>query len=279
MAPSWQLPENRAVAVVGVGRELPPACRGLPGGCPPASEKLSVVAGTVETMSSENRSGSGEAMAAALARLPVSRGVGRGAGSGHGGWSADDLSVRPGRAVHPGLRPVLPSGLMPEVYSLNGSAQVGLGLLVEGWCAVVGLPELGVEAAREWGVELSRMVLVPDPGSWLETVATLIEGLDVVLAAAPASIAPAAAQRLVARLRSRGSSLVVLGRWPHAHARIDVRTLGWQGLGRGYGALESQRLEITVTRHHSHRTVTLIRGAEGVTAAGESSDDSGGAGR
>lgn len=216
-------------------------------------------------MSNGNRVEPGEAMAAALARLPVTRGVGSiGAGDG---VSAENLSSRPGRAVHPGLRPVLPSGLRPEVYSLNGSAQVGLGLLVEGWCGVVGLPELGVEAARQWGVELSRMVLIPDPGSWLETVATLIEGLDVVLAAGPPSIAPAAAQRLVARLRSRGSTLVVLGGWPHAHARIDVRSLGWQGLGRGYGALESQRMEVTVTRHHSHRTVILLRGAGGVTVA------------
>lgn len=30
---------------------------------------------------------------------------------------------------------------------------------------VVGLPELSVEAARQWGVELSRLVLVPDPGT------------------------------------------------------------------------------------------------------------------
>ncbi len=229
-------------------------------------------------MNNASRAEPGEAMAAALARLPVSRGFGPGMGFGDG-VSGEDLSPRPGRAVHPGLQALFPSGLRPEVYCLNGSAQVGLGLLLDGWCAVVGLPELGVEAAREWGVELSRMVLIPDPGSWLETVATLIEGLDVVLAVAPPAIAPAAAQRLVARLRSRGSSLVVLGDWPHAHARIDVRTLGWQGLGRGYGALESQRLEVAVTRHHSRRTVTLVRGAEGITVADDQDRGSGGVGR
>ncbi|MCQ8210794.1 hypothetical protein NPS74_24235, partial [Cutibacterium acnes subsp. acnes] len=79
---------------------------------------------------------------------------------------------------------------------------------------VVGLPELSVEAARQWGVELSRLVLVPDPGNWLETVATLIEGLDVVLAVAPPPLPITAGRRLTARLRSRGSTLVVLGPWP-----------------------------------------------------------------
>ena len=188
-------------------------------------------------------------IAAALARLAVSRGTDAGV-SGAGG-----------RSVHPGLKTLFPGGLQPEVYTLSGAASVGMGLLVDGWGGVVGMPEVGVEAARDWGVELSRMVLVPDPGSWLETVAALIEGLDVVLAAAPAPVAPAAAQRLVARLRDRGTTLVVQGDWPGAHARIDARTLGWQGLGHGYGALESQRLEVTVTRHHSSRSVVLERGS------------------
>lgn len=219
----------------------------------PPSTKLSVAAGNVPSMDSRaGGRGNDPRIAAALARLAVSRGTDAGV-SGAGG-----------RAVHPGLKSLFPGGLQPEVYTMAGAASVGLGLLVDGWCGVVGLPEMGVEAARDWGVELSRMVLVPDPGSWLETVAALIEGLDVVLAAAPVSIAPAAAQRLVARLRDRGATLVVQGDWPGAHARIQARTLAWQGLGHGYGALESQRLEVTLTRHHSRRSVILERGAGGV---------------
>lgn len=151
----------------------------------------------------------------------------------------DGLEVPGGHAIHPLLQPLFPGGLMPAVYRLDGASSVGLGLLTHGWCGVVGLPELSVEAARQWGVELSRLVLVPHPGNWLETVATLIEGLDVVLAAAPPPLPMTASRRLTARLRSRGSSLVVLGPWPSPAARIDVRTVGWQGLGQGYGCLSA----------------------------------------
>lgn len=215
-------------------------------------------AGSVPAMDSRaGGRGNDSRIAAALAHLAVSRGTDPVANGSEG------------RAVHPGLRRLFPGGLQSEVYTLSGAASVGLGLMVDGWCGVVGLPETGIEAAHDWGVELSRLVLVPDPGSWLETVAALIEGLDVVMAAAPASITAAAAQRLVARLRDRGATLVVQGDWPGAHARIGARTLGWQGLGRGYGALESQRLEVTVTRHHSSRSVTLVRGDGGVVEVSE----------
>ena len=145
-------------------------------------------------------------------------------------------------------------------------------MLTHGWCGVVGLPELSVEAARQWGVELSRLVLVPDPGNWLETVATLIEGLDVVLAAAPPTLPMTAERRLTARLRSRGSALVVLGPWSNPAARIDVRTIGWQGLGQGYGCLSAQELEVTVVRHHHNRSVRLVRTGTGVHSAEESAD-------
>lgn len=171
------------------------------------------------------------------------------------------------RDVHPALRPVFPGGLKPDVYALTGVTSVGFGLLASGWCGVVGLPELGVEAAHEWGVDLSRLVLVPDAGSWLETVATLIDGLDVVLAPAPVSIAPAAAQRLVARLRSRRSTLVVLGEWPRACATIHAKTLAWGGLGQGYGCLDSQVIEVSVNHRHLVRHVTLTRNCDGIAAA------------
>ena len=60
----------------------------------------------------------------------------------------DGLEVPNGHAIHPLLQPLFPGGLMPAVYRLDGASSVGLGLLTHGWCGVVGLPELSVEAAR-----------------------------------------------------------------------------------------------------------------------------------
>ncbi|MDU1065446.1 MAG: hypothetical protein E7A56_11470 [Cutibacterium avidum] len=132
-------------------------------------------------------------------------------------------------------------------------------------------PPYGV-TSKVTGVELSRLVLVPHPGNWLETVATLVEGLDVVLAAAPPPLPMTASRRLTARLRSRGSTLVVLGPWPNPAARIDVRTMGWQGLGQGYGCLSAQELEVTVVRHHHNHSVRLVRTGTGVHPAEEVTD-------
>lgn len=162
------------------------------------------------------------------------------------------------------LRTVLPGGLKPGVYSLTGVTSVAFGLLVDGWCGVAGLPELGMEAAHEWGVDLGRLVLVPRVGVWLETVAALIEGLDVLLAPAPPGIAPAAAQRLTARLRSRGAALVVLGDWPRPRAVIHASTVAWHGLGWGHGHIAGQLIEVSVSSQHTRRQVTVLRGSDGV---------------
>lgn len=173
--------------------------------------------------------------------------------------------LRPAREVHPALRRLLPTGLRSEVYSLTGTASVAFGLLTSGWCGVVGLPELGMEAAQEWGVDLNRLVVVPRVGSWVETTASLIEGLDVVLAPAPTTIAPATAQRLTARVRSRSATLIVLGDWPQALVKIHAETCEWSGLGRGHGYLESQRIAVTVTSRHTVRQGVIVRGCDGIT--------------
>jgi hypothetical protein len=52
---------------------------------------------------------------------------------------------------------------------------------------VVGLPALGaVAAVEQHGVPLERLVLVPHPGpDWPTVVAALLDGLDMVVVAAP----------------------------------------------------------------------------------------------
>ena len=79
------------------------------------------------------------------------------------------------------------------------------------WCGVVGSTEFGLEAAAAVGVELSRTILVPDPGeAWLEVTAALVDVLGVVLVRPPAEVSAGDVARLSARLRQRGSILVAL---------------------------------------------------------------------
>lgn len=92
------------------------------------------------------------------------------------------------------------------------------------WSAAVGFPSLGLAAAAELGVALERFPLVPSVGRWAWVVATLLEGVDVVLGRPPAGgVRAADARRLIARARERGSVLVVAGSWPEpADVRLAV---------------------------------------------------------
>jgi len=47
---------------------------------------------------------------------------------------------------------------------------------------VVGVPEFGVEAASSFGIDLERLVLVPNPGDqWLAVTAAIADGIRTSL--------------------------------------------------------------------------------------------------
>jgi hypothetical protein len=107
------------------------------------------------------------------------------------------------------------------------------------WCAVVGLPALGLVMAAGLGICLERLALVPDPGSrWPVVAAALIDAVDVVVIRPPERCRPGDARRLAARARERGSVLIPLGSsWPEADLRLSVLDGVWEGLGLGHGHL------------------------------------------
>ncbi|WP_162943750.1 hypothetical protein [Arthrobacter celericrescens] len=166
--------------------------------------------------------------------------------------------------VLPALKAVLPGGLRPgAVYSLQGSMSLAMALLagpsLQGaWCGVMGLPDFGIEAAAGFGVALERLVLVPDPGErWMQVLAAMADVLPVVLACAPARAAPAEAARLGARLRERGSVLLVAGHWPQSEAVLRVSGHEWEGLGQGHGHLARQELRLEVALRGASRSAVV----------------------
>ena len=115
------------------------------------------------------------------------------------------------------------------------------------WCAVVGMPSFGVEAAAAAGVDLERLVFVPDPGDqWLTVTAAVADVVGVVVAVPPARVAPAEVSRLGARLRGKGSTLIALGDWPQSEATLRVSGSEWVGLDAGSGHLQARRVTVTV---------------------------------
>ena len=117
------------------------------------------------------------------------------------------------------------------------------------WVGFAGCADFGAEAASELGVELSRTVLVPDPGEhWLEVTAALVDVLRVVVLRPPALVDERTAGILDSRLRTRSSVLVVHGQWPRAEARISIEESAWTGPTSGAGRLHERRTRVVVRR-------------------------------
>jgi hypothetical protein len=142
-----------------------------------------------------------------------------------------------------------------NVVEVSGSTTLALLVLAAAlpahdWAAVVGLSSLGAAAAVEAGIDLTRLALVPEPGSqWSRVVAALFDGFTVVLAGSPRQrLSAGDANRLVARARERGSVLLVRNGWPlPTDQRLVVASDEWQGLGWGQGRLRSRRLDVVAS--------------------------------
>ncbi len=115
------------------------------------------------------------------------------------------------------------------------------------WCAVVGLPQLGLAAAAEMGISLERLALVPYPGpQWTGVVATLLDGFDLVVIAAAGQVAASVRAQLAARARQRGSVLMPFTTlaWEGADVSLTPEKSVWHGLGQGSGRLRSRKLTV-----------------------------------
>jgi hypothetical protein len=135
------------------------------------------------------------------------------------------------------LAALLPDGLPKgTVAVLSGARSLPVGMAAAvtaagGHVAVVGLPDFGLLAAAEWGADLSRLAVIPDPGADpLEVAAVLMDGMDLVLLGLGGRRVPATrARAVVARARQRGCALLVIGgEWQGASMRMDARVRGYE---------------------------------------------------
>jgi hypothetical protein len=156
--------------------------------------------------------------------------------------------------VLPALARLLPGGALRRgsTVAVRGATSLVLALLAAAtrdgcWAAVTGLPELGLAAAAELGVDLARVALVPDPGAELVAVASaLVDGFDLVVLGG--GLPPQPARRLAGRVRNRGTVLLVAGHWPGADLELSVSDGRWHGLtDDGHGHLSFR--EVTATSH------------------------------
>ncbi|GAB1646852.1 hypothetical protein [Krasilnikovia sp. MM14-A1259] len=160
--------------------------------------------------------------------------------------------------VLPELADLFPAGLRRgSVITSTGSTSLLLALIAPvvaagSWAAVAGMPSLGLLAAiTDYRIDGSRLALVPEPGpDWPTVVAALLDGVDLVVAAAPGGPpADRVVRSLAARARQRGSVLVMVTdtAWPGTDLALQLIDRHWTGLGAGRGRLRHQQITVRAT--------------------------------
>jgi len=147
----------------------------------------------------------------------------------------------------------------------TGSSSLALSLATqlagdERWTAIVGLEEISPAAAIDMGLSPLRTAYVQATTRPADVVAALLGLVDVVVLDARLDLRSTQIRRLQARLREKGSVLIVLqpdifrsagalttrsslANWS---ADISFQTSGWQweGIGKGHGYLQVRRARL-----------------------------------
>jgi hypothetical protein len=167
------------------------------------------------------------------------------------------------------LADVLPDALpRGTVAVLSGARSLPLSMVAAvtaagGNAAIVGQPDIGLLAAVEMGADLSRLAVIPDPGSDpVEVAAVLMDGMDlVVLALGGRSVPLTRARAVVARAHHKGCTLLVTdGDWQGASIRLKARVCGYETTAGtpGFGRISKVRLQINGVRARG-RTIGRVR--------------------
>ena len=157
-------------------------------------------------------------------------------------WLAESLPVQLPRgtvAVLSGARSLL-LGMVAAVTAAGGNV------------AIVGQPDIGLLAAAEMGADLSRLAVIPDPGTDpVEVAAVLMDGMDlVVLALGGRSVPMTRARAVVARAHHKSCTLLVTdGDWQGAAIRLQARVCGYETTPSaagmpGFGRISKVRLDV-----------------------------------
>ncbi|MFB7678368.1 hypothetical protein ACFC26_43935 [Kitasatospora purpeofusca] len=175
------------------------------------------------------------------------------------------------RPVLPALEPLLPDGRLPKgaVVEVSGDTSLLLALAAGPaaeaatvWTAAISMPTLGLAAARAYGLPLERLLLVDTPGErWSEIASVLAGACEIILLDPPLPPRPRELQRLEARLRATGTTLLTTTPWHSATLRLTTGNPSWQGLGDGHGMLRSRAVDVHCTgrgRAARPRTARLL---------------------
>lgn len=178
------------------------------------------------------------------------------------------------------LRTLFPRGSLRAGSSvaLEGVASTSLLLSLavaaageDSWCAIAGMPDLGLRSAMDAGLDPCRLALAPADGEQRpQVLSALADGVGVLVLGPDLDLAPALWRSLLGRART--ADTLVLAAAPPGRADLTLRSTarGWSGLGQGSGRLRRRRLEITAEGRGiaGHRSAeVLLPQVDGMLAA------------
>lgn len=150
------------------------------------------------------------------------------------------------------LQEMMPQGLgRGNVTVVRGSVSLLTSLLgeVSGtsvWIVLLGLPEIGLAALEQQGIELTQLVLIPDPGALSATaVAAALDGFDVVVCGPHVVLSDHDRRRLTSKVRQTRSVLLSSLAWPGAALELTAQRCQWYGVDAGGGWLQGTELTVT----------------------------------
>ena len=165
------------------------------------------------------------------------------------------------------LRAMFPEGglVRGRTVLCSGDAAVAMALRVVSsatqagsWLGIVGVHNVGVQAASEHGVALQRVVFVQPASSrteWVNTVAAVADGFDVLMLEVPHGITEADARRVQTRIQARRNALVLIGGTQQSAVQsvfqpdviINTATTKWYGIERGAGYVQGRDVQVAVS--------------------------------
>lgn len=166
----------------------------------------------------------------------------------------------PGRLpVPPALAPLIPSGTLRAGSSVavtgGASSSLLLALAVaamgeDSWCAVAGMPDLGLRGLLDAGADPSRLAIVPgtdveDLPQLPQVLSALVDGVGVVVIGPDLRLSPALWRTLTGRARTRDALVLAASPPDRADLRLEAQGARWHGLGAGSGRLRGRRVRVS----------------------------------
>lgn len=158
------------------------------------------------------------------------------------------------RPVPAPLVPLIPHGSLRAGSSVAVAGGAGTSLLLalasaaaadDAWCAIAGLPDLGLRAALDAGLDPCRLAIVPDAAEQTaQVLSALVDGVGIVVLGPHLQLAPSLWRSLTGRARTRDALILAADPPGRADLHLSTTARSWDGLGAGSGRLRRRRVDV-----------------------------------